>query len=293
MNDRIVVGLDGTRESVAAGQWAASEAHLHNAPLHLVHVEESTAPLDAPAPTADVRRHWTDALLSEAADDLLTSHAGVVVSTESIDGPPAASLKKAAEDASMLVLGSRGLGSLTGYILGSVAMAVVHTTERPVVLVRTDEDAEASAGSTHTHDRPLVVGLDLSRPCDTLLAFAFAEASLRDCALHAVYSWKLPPVAGYGSAYDPRVHAQLDLSARTNLSDVLRPWREKYPAIDVIEHASAGHPVHQLMEKASGAGLLIVGRRIRRSPVGAHIGPVTHSVIHHARVPVAVIAHRY
>ncbi|MFE9557784.1 universal stress protein [Streptomyces sp. NPDC006703] len=290
MNDRIVVGLDGTKESVAASHWAAREARLRSAPLHLVHAEEWSTPLDIPVTAADVRRRWADALLREAADELRSSHPGVAVSTESFDGRPATSLAVLAGSASMLVLGSRGLGGLTGFILGSLAMELIHTIERPVVLVRASEDAEAHPGEHH-RDRELVVGLDTSRPCDALLAFAFEEASRRSCTLHAVHTWKLPPVAGYGAAYDPRLHAQLDLSARAGLNDLLRPWQEKYPTVHVTGHASAGHPAWQLLEKASGAGLLIVGRRIRRSPVGAHIGPVTHAVIHHARVPIAVIAH--
>ncbi|EDX20523.1 conserved hypothetical protein [Streptomyces sp. Mg1] len=53
-----------------------------------------------------------------------------------------------------------------------------------------------------------------------------------------------------------------------------------------------GHAAWQLVESGSEAGLIIVGRRIRRSSVGAHIGPITHAVLHHARAPVAVIAHQ-
>ncbi|MFF2406624.1 universal stress protein [Streptomyces sp. NPDC058092] len=37
MNQRIVVGLDGSAESVAAAHWAAREALLRSAPVHLVH----------------------------------------------------------------------------------------------------------------------------------------------------------------------------------------------------------------------------------------------------------------
>jgi nucleotide-binding universal stress UspA family protein len=39
------------------------------------------------------------------------------------------------------------------------------------------------------------------------------------------------------------------------------------------------------------ASLVVVGRRVRHHPSGAHIGPVTHAVLHHATAPVAVVAH--
>ncbi|MFG3283364.1 universal stress protein [Streptomyces sp. NPDC048111] len=289
MNGHIVVGLDGSRESVAASHWGAREARLRGVPLHLVHAEEWATPLGIPI-TAEIRRKWADALLRDAADEMHRSDPTLTVSIRSIDGRPAASLAASAQSAAMLVLGSRGLGRLTGFVLGSVTMSLIHTTERPVVLVRAGEATETPAGQ-HRSDRRLVVGLDTGRPCDALLAFSFEEASRRSCTLHAVHGWTPPAVAGYGAAYDPRVRAQLDLSAKSRLDDMLRSWRAKYPTVSVTEHVHAGHAAWQLLAEASDAELLVVGRRIRRSPVGAHIGPVAHAVIHHAHAPVAVIAH--
>ncbi|MFD5929037.1 universal stress protein, partial [Streptomyces griseoaurantiacus] len=37
---------------------------------------------------------------------------------------------------------------------------------------------------------------------------------------------------------------------------------------------------------------VVVGRRVRRTLFGVHIGAVTHAVMHHATAPVAVVAHR-
>ncbi|MGK5731278.1 universal stress protein [Streptomyces sp. URMC 124] len=34
-----------------------------------------------------------------------------------------------------------------------------------------------------------------------------------------------------------------------------------------------------------------MGRRARRSVIGARLGPVTHAVLHHATAPVAVVPH--
>ncbi|GAA3065566.1 hypothetical protein GCM10020254_06170 [Streptomyces goshikiensis] len=75
------------------------------------------------------------------------------------------------------------------------------------------------------------------------------------------------------------------------LRDVLAPWQDKYPDVGVIARASVGHAATELIRMGSGADLIVVGRRIRRSSVGAHIGPVAHAVLHHAKAPVAVIAH--
>ncbi|MFD9268556.1 universal stress protein [Streptomyces goshikiensis] len=290
MHDRIVVGLDGSAESLAAAHWAAREAVLHGVPLHLVHAEEWSSPRDRPVPTSEVRRHWAQALLNETADELRASHTELDVDIRSLDGRPAAELAGVAAGANMIVLGSRGLGTVTGFVLGSVGMAVIQATVRPVVMVRASEDAVQHPDGRHAA-REVLVGVDISRPCDALLAFAFEEAARRASTLHVMHSWSLPPLVGYGAAYDPRVHAQLEMSANASLGDVLGPWQDKYPDVGVISRASAGHAATELIERSSGAGLIVVGRRLRRSSIGAHIGPVTHAALHHAKAPVAVIAH--
>ncbi|MFF4393878.1 universal stress protein [Streptomyces sp. NPDC001552] len=290
MNDRIVAGLDGSAESLAAAHWAAREALLRGVPLHLVHAEEWSSPRDLPVPTSDVRRHWAQALLNETADELRASHPELEVDIRSFDGRPAAELIGVAAGANMIALGSRGLGTVTGFALGSVGMAVIRGTVRPVVMVRASEDAVPHPDGRHAA-RELLVGVDISRPCDALLSFAFEEAARRACVLHVLHSWSLPPLVGYGAAYDPRVHAQLEVSAETSLHDVLAPWRDTYPDVGVIARASVGHAATELIRMGAEAGLIVVGRRIRRSSIGAHIGPVTHAVLHHAKAPVAVIAH--
>ncbi len=78
---------------------------------------------------------------------------------QQVQEQPVTALLAAAEEADLLVLGSRGLGGVTGFIVGSVALAVVARTERPVVLVR--------SGERVADDHPkggVVLGLDLERP---------------------------------------------------------------------------------------------------------------------------------
>ncbi|QDN64150.1 hypothetical protein FNV66_49650 [Streptomyces sp. S1D4-14] len=63
-----------------------------------------------------------------------------------------------------------------GFMVGSVSLAVVARAERPVVLVRAGEQAAdeptmdpAGVPSTATPFRPVVLGLDIDHPDDTLL----------------------------------------------------------------------------------------------------------------------------
>jgi nucleotide-binding universal stress UspA family protein len=292
MNGFIAVGLDGSKESLAAAHWAARESLLRGVPLRLVHSEQWSTTRDiTPITSAEVRSRWAETLLHNAADELHGSHPELGISSQSLNDLPARALASVAATADMLVLGSRGRGALAGFVLGSVGMAVLHSTERPVVLVRAGEDAIPHSQHHHA-DRELVVGVDTSRPCDALLAFAFEEAARRSCTLRALHCWTLPPLVGYGAAYDPRLHAQLEMSAQAGLDEMLKPWREKYPEVRVVARATVGHAAWQLVDAGAEAGLVVVGRRIRRSSVGAQIGPITHAVLHHTRAPVAVVAHQ-
>lgn len=76
-------------------------------------------------------------------------------------------LARAAKGAELLVLGSRGLSGIGGFLVGSVGMAVIADTEIPVVLVRAGEQAAdeheadpAGIPSAATAYRPVVLGLD-------------------------------------------------------------------------------------------------------------------------------------
>jgi nucleotide-binding universal stress UspA family protein len=77
----------------------------------------------------------------------------------------------------------------------------------------------------------------------------------------------------------------------TALAGALHPWRQKFPGTEVIETSRYGSAAHHLADASREASLVVVGRRIRRSPLGTHTGPVTQAVLHHAAAPVAVVAH--
>ncbi|WP_374114183.1 universal stress protein [Streptomyces sp. NK08204] len=65
----------------------------------------------------------------------------------------------------------------------------------------------------------------------------------------------------------------------------------KYADVEVVEQSHYGSPPLLLVDASHEATLMVVGRRIRRSAMGAHIGTVTHAVLHHATTPVTVVVH--
>ena len=300
MSRNVTVGLDGSSESRAAAEWAAREAKLRGLPLRLVQVWEPAPEPMAQAPLlgAETQAHWSERIPRETAEGLRLRHPGVHVDVEQIPGRPADALAGAAKDAELLVLGSRGLSGIGGFLVGSVGMAVIADTETPVVLVRAGEQAAdeheadpAGIPSAATAYRPVVLGLDTGHPHATVIAFAFEEASRRGTSLRVVHGWNLPPYSAYGLPADPELNAELGRQEAAALTEVLRPWRQKYPDVEVAEESRSGSPANHIIDASRDASLVVVGRRIRRSPIGVHIGSVTHAVLHHATAPVAVVAH--
>ncbi|MEU6379234.1 universal stress protein [Streptomyces sp. NPDC046909] len=296
----VTVGLDGSTESRTAAEWAAREAKLRGLPLKIVHVWEPVPEPMAQAPLlgAETQQHWSERIPREAADGLRLRHSGVDVTEQQISGRPAEVLIQAAEDAELLVLGSRGLSGIAGFMVGSVGMSVVAHAERPVVLVRAgeqaaDEHEEDPTGipSAAAPYRPVVLGLDAGSPDDSVIEFAFEAATRRETGLRVVFGWNLPPYYVYGLSADIGLHDEISRQQATTLAEAVRPWRQKYPNVDVVEESRSGSPSVHLVDASREASLVVVGRRIRRSPIGAHIGPVTHAVLHHAGAPVAVVAH--
>ncbi|ARP73860.1 universal stress protein [Streptomyces pluripotens] len=296
----VTVGLDGSAESRAAAEWAAREARLRGLPVKILHVWEPVPDPMAEAPLLgdETHQYWTQRIPRESVEWLTQRYPGVEVIADQATGNPAEALTEAADAAELMVLGSRGFGGISGFMLGSVSHSVIAHAERPVVLVRAgeqaaDEHVADSAGvpSTTTSFRPVVLGLDVAVPDDTLLEFAFNAATHRGAALRVVHGWPPPPVFAYG------MYAGFDAggsSARREaavLTEVLRPWRQKFPDVEVIEASRSGSPAQVLVAASEDASLVVVGRRIRTSPLGAHIGHVAHAVLHHVTAPVAVVAH--
>lgn len=293
MTRAITVGVDGSPESLAAAHWAAREAARRTLPLHLVHAW-LWQPLDVPlAQYRETEERRAQGVLDEALAAVRDRCPGVEVTAEVVSDTPVPALLAAADDAEMLVLGSRGYGALVGYLLGSYGQQVIAAASRPVVSVRAPRGEEPEAVLAPEAGDVVVGqqgGKDESAP---VLGFAFATAAARGVGVHAVRAWSLPPLYAYspGSLRLADEAGGLEPYERKALTEALAPWREQYPDVPVTEHVEIGSGGQVLLSAAAGAGLLVVGRRVRHAPVGPRIGSVAHAALHHAPCPVAVVPH--
>ncbi|MFI1533135.1 universal stress protein [Streptomyces anandii] len=300
MSRTITVGIDDSPASRAAADWAASEARLRGLPLKIVHVQEPTPRRLAQTPLLDLEgyQRWAGRLTGDFAQDALVRHPGIEVVTEQLTGNVAEELCEAAGSAEMIVLGSRGLSGLRGFMVGSVSQGVVARAEHPVVLVRAEEQAAGAQRtdtggppSTETPSRPVVLGLDMEHPDDTLLGFAFDAAAFRKAALRVVHAWPDPATSHHRFPGGVGLHGTFETGQAALLSKVLRPWRRKFPDVEVVEASRCGSPQQVLVDSAGDACLVVVGRRIRTGAFTGHIGHVAHSALHHIAAPVAIVAH--
>ena len=190
----IVAATDGSEESLRAVEWAAAEALPAGLPLRIVSAM-SLLPWTIPLQLRPDRDHIADLIRSEreqalkaAAAMAATRAPGLVISTDPLEGPPAQALTKIGSSASMLVVGSRGVGAFTAMTLGSVSRYVSAHAGCPVVVVR-DPPAVPHG--------QVVVGVGDPDDCADALAFGFEEADLRQASLLAVHAWPVPgPVPG-------------------------------------------------------------------------------------------------
>jgi nucleotide-binding universal stress UspA family protein len=140
----VIVGIDGSDESIEALRFAAGEAKLRQVPLRLVHAFE--VPITGtwtaqvafdPAPFEESARQLLDGAILAVGEDL----EGVAVVERVVEsGPSASVIMQHAYKDDLVVVGSRGRGGFKGLLLGSVSQQVVLHAPCPVVVVRGRSD---------------------------------------------------------------------------------------------------------------------------------------------------------
>lgn len=136
----------------------------------------------------------------------------------------------------------------------------------------------------------IVVGVDGSEDAATALRWAKRQAELTDGTLDVVTAWMFPVFLDYAPA-DP---ANLDFgkfaaqSLKENVNEVFGPGGPG-PTDRVRTSVVQGHAAQVLVDKSSGADLLVVGCRGYGGFTGALLGSVSTYCVHHANCPVTVI----
>ena len=141
---RVLVGTDGSETSYRAVDRAAAIAREAGAQLVIVTAYRPLSQREQEDAAQQLGAEAYKVIGSHPADDVLREAVtrvgdGVDIETLAVQGEPVDALVRSAIDrrADLLVVGNRGLNSLTGRLLGSVPSVVTHRAQCDVLIVAT------------------------------------------------------------------------------------------------------------------------------------------------------------
>lgn len=287
----ILVGVDGSTESLGALDWAIAKAKQSGKSIHLVCAYSlpsfTASSLDGGYAALDdgAIREGAEAVINEAAER--ARQAGVEVSSSLRTGDPVGVLVELSGEASLVVVGTRSGGGFADRLLGSVSAALPAHSSCPTVVV-----PRRSSGSEFTPIKRIVVGIDGSDPGTAALGQAVAEAEGWGAELTAVSA--VPLSAGVGvlawlpTAID-REEVLRDVSE--GLNRAVDGALEGH-SLKVARHALDGNPAALLAEFSTAVDLVVIGTRGRGGFAGLLLGSTSQAVLNHSTCPVMVVPSR-
>ncbi len=262
----IVAAVDGSEHAKRAVHWAAEQARLENRQLVVVAVGDHARDISDQAVTLARRLH-----------------PGLAVQALARDGEPREVLIDLSSQARLLVVGSRGCGTLKSLLLGSVSAAVSAHAACPVVVCR------PTVG--HDRGRGVIVAADGTQESLPVVEFAFHQASLRGLCLTVLHCFwdAAAAIAEYRWALGQEAAAPDLEDLRAVLATSLAGFAETYPDVQVTIEIQHGFVDEALHPRDSEWDLIVVGRHPMTSITRALTGSIATSVLERARTTVAVV----
>jgi nucleotide-binding universal stress UspA family protein len=297
-----VLGSDGSDCAQHAMSWAVQHAPgradtIRVATAWSIPTVPSMAPMGPSAPSWDVRSVERAATAeAEASARRIRSGLGsdadgrdtdaITVEIDVREGPTSSVLIDAAHDASLLVLGSRGLGGFSRLVLGSTSTQCATHAPVPTAIV----PLEAPVGVA----KRIVVAFDGSENAMTALQWALGFADV-DAVVDCVMVWDVTPiVVGADQFFFPEA-SDLARERFDHLVDrVVADITADDPSIvlpTLERHFVDGRPRTELAREADAADLLIMGARGHGAIGSAILGSVSTWLLHQVQRPMVVVPH--
>jgi nucleotide-binding universal stress UspA family protein len=237
---KVVVGVDGSPESLVAARYGLWQAELRGLDVLLVYSYPLPL-LDVPISTTfiDDFRAAGLAVLADAVAALEVPPS-VALTTQVAETLPALLMQEMSKSAPLVVVGQHATAWYDRLGRGSVASPLAHHSGCPVVVVPPTWRRHAQDG------RPVVIALDGEVACVDALAHAFEEASLLGTevvALHAVPD---------GAGERPGV-------AERNIAVLLADAAAAHPGPTSRVVSERGDPRRVILAAAQAAAVLVVG----------------------------------
>jgi len=278
----VVVGVDGSSGADTALGWAVRYASARRKPLTILSGAGDpllytmvSSPIDVHEELRAGARRITDHALTIARK--LAPEIDIEVTTPVRDARNA--LLESSNDASIVVVGTRGRGPVRSLLLGSVSAAVAEHAACTVAVVRpTDPDVDE-----RSH---IVVGTDGGPASTAALEFGFELASVEHRDIDIVECWSVQDTImdTVGSSRGP---AQVSEHERM-ISASLAGCTEKYPGVPVTRHVPDRGVVEAIVDMSTDASTVVIGSRGRSGP-RVLMGSVSRLVAERAHSTVVVV----
>ncbi len=276
----VVVGVDGSANSLGALHWAADEAARRRCRLRIVHVLGSQDPY---------RSDEADRLVDGAAAYARGRQPGIEVEGLVHRGGATAELSAESEHADLVVVGGGSHGGIAELLLGSVSGQVAAHSRCPVLVIHNGQ-AWAGPETAPPSVRWIVAGIDDSPESDLAAGFAFDEAAVRGAGVMAVRAWRQPFPPWRGDVRPLIVDiAELETTEHHLLSGSVAPWQAKYPHVPVRQRLIPDAPGAALVTAAREAQAVVVGSHGHGRFTGLLLNSTSQYVLMHAACPVYVV----
>jgi nucleotide-binding universal stress UspA family protein len=288
MLEKVLLATDGSKDAALAARAAVDVCEGTGAELHVVHVWFNV-------PTARLKPFMRSELeklgneLLEEGVKRVEDAGGLVTDTHLVEGRAADEILDLTGQigADLVVIGSRGLGTVGRIALGSVSEAVIHHSRCPVLVLRGGEDAWPPERVIFGDD-----GSEAARAAGDLGASLCGRHGARTQVLHAYP--RLPEVDAEARGFDPRiVDDELRRAEKALLerSQELESRLGSRPKVRLVVGDAAASLLEAAEEDAPERTLVAVGSR-GLGPIGRmRLGSVSTKVVHAAKGPVLVHPH--
>jgi nucleotide-binding universal stress UspA family protein len=262
----IIVGVDGSRAAINAAVWAIDEAISRDVPLRIVHVTHIRQASIAPKVQFSLDKEYAEAAVRQAHAAIEATGRPVKVETVVLRGDVDEALAEESRAASMMCVGSVGVGRISRVLFGSTAMSLATRAHCPVAIIRTNSDAPAPSPGR------IAVVVNDEPGNDAVLQAAMNEARVRGEAIVVLGTWQ----------------RDLGQIPYDELDRRVGGWMNRHPDVDVHPVVSRAGMASFLETTDTRISLAVIGSPdVDRIP--SLIGPRSQPILPHAECSILVV----
>jgi nucleotide-binding universal stress UspA family protein len=283
--ERILLPTDGSEDAIRATEAASDLARRCGAELHVVHVWHDVRGFAHDFVKRELRRQGQE-ILDEQVERIRAS-GGEVTKAYLRKGRTSNEVIALSKeiDAELLVVGSRGLGTVRRILMGSQSEEIVHHAQVPVLVLTGAEEFWPPAR--------IVIGEDFSDDARKAGELAASIGKLYGAEGLLVYSHpdlpEVPPGEARSAVQNLTEMRERDKSMLEERASELEEILGRRPEIRI----SGGYPANVLLEASQEVqpSLVAVGSRGLAGLIRTRLGSVSTKVVTAARGPVLVYPH--